>query len=545
MSKLHKTIHKSGITGTGGSNTDSGSNLNTGSNASSDTDFHSMLSIKLSNLSLGDDGSASTSISNAIPIGSPRSPLSRQESRQNSMLSLIIEPDVDVDQDKETRSGTGGNESKQDKNIRKLKLYTIPDLINVLGLSSRVSTRSGVGKREREILFAHLYRMIISASNSDIYMGDIGANDEDFLKLVNLKNVIEESDDLNFNISFDWEAWLRCVVGYTCIGVDDVAGDAVELVFPMLMKTIGQLDSIKTKEDISILEIKKIELSVWAFMAMILFIFFNSENHGMLEHSKLFVKFVQDDLIISDDGIVSSCLYMVALSLTLAWESGRNVEEIIEDYVLECAKVVLAGKKKQSNSKIAAAVLVGVCFEILESKKDDGDEDEDNDFLLDELNTIKEDIEILANEGTKKTGKKGKVAKNIFRQVLDTLNKEETDNEFDIIALSKSKSINVHSWFTYVRVQILRFVLGSELSSWLARSKEIRNMLKRFIKGNNESGYGNTYESDDEDEDDSAFVSGTTPSTAVDSSRRGKDQEKERTKLLMKQRRAKEERRAV
>lgn len=545
MSKLHKSIHK----GTPFSG-----------NASDISDeFHSTLSAKLSSLSIqGNAHSASSSIPGSAEsrAGSLRSPLSRQESRQNSMLSLLVDPEADEsishDQSDGVSTGSGADDSQNNSrngstrgsaSRTRMKIYTVPDLIHVLGMSARESTRSGIGKNEREILFAHLYRMVIS-SNSEVYMGEAGANDEDFINLFNLKNSIDNtgSDDEG-NIGFEWDAWIRCVDAYGCIGVDEVASDVVELVFPLLLKTICQLESAKNGDDIDLTTKRRIDLCIWSFMSLVLFIFYDSENHGMLEHAKLFLRFIQKDTL-EDDGIISSCLYMVGLALGLAWESGRGVKELIEDEVLETIRMILCSKKRKG-SKLTAAVLAGLCFELLQKDIDeeteaaDSDEEDTSDFSNEEFTEIAKELDLLANEGGKKSGKKGKVAKNVFREVLNTINRTPDNEELDAIAVSKSKNIDVRTWFTYIRVQVLRFVLGSELSTWLAKSRDMRNMLKKKRKdGKFSSSGGDEYDHNDDDEVVDTTIGGSAGSR---DRKANKDLEKERTKQLNKERRAKEE----
>ena len=473
------------------------------------------------------------------------------------MLSLLVDPEADEsishDHSDDVSTGSGADDSQNNSrnastrgsaSRTRMKIYTVPDLIHVLGMSARESTRSGIGKNEREILFAHLYRMVIS-SNSEVYMGEVGANDEDFVNLFNLRNSIDNaaSDDEG-NIGFEWDAWIRCVDAYGCIGVDEVASDVVELVFPMLLKTICQLETAKNRDEIDLTTRRRIDLCIWSFMSLVLFIFYDSENHGMLEHAKLFLRLIQNDTL-EDDGIISSCLYMVGLALGLAWESGRSITELIEDEALEAVRMTLNSKKRKG-SKLTAAVLAGLCFEL--SQKDDDedsgeerevDKEETDDFSHEEFIAIAKELDLLANEGGKKSGKKGKVAKNVFREVLNTINRAPDNEELDAIAVSKSKNIDVRTWFTYIRVQVLRFVLGSELSNWLAKSKDIRNMLKKKrMDGKFSSSGGDEYNHDDDDDVGDTSIGGSASSR---DRKPNKELEKERTKQLHKERRAKEE----
>jgi hypothetical protein len=507
-------------------------------------DFQVMLTNRLQNLTLDETGidEITTAIANDArsPSSSLRSPLSRQESRQNSLLSLIIDPNDDKENEKDNNNNNDNDSNHTSRdgstngNKRIVRMYCIPDLIHVLGLSTRAATRNGIGKLEREMLFAHMYRMIIS-SNSELYMGSNGCNDEDFQELCGLENNVELEIE---NLGFEWEIWIKCVISYACIGVDEVASDVVSIVFPLLFRIINKLEI----GDLENREFKMVDLSIWSLMSLILFIFYDSENYGMLEHTKLFLNYLSNDKTENDE-IISGCLYMIGLTLSLAWESGRKVKNLIEDEVLEVIKLTLNNKKRK-NSKIAAAVLAGLCFELTndedqEDEKEEEQEEIDNTFLNDEMEIIKKDIEILANEGAKKAGKKGKIAKNIFREVFDTLNESSNSANFelDAIPVTKTKNITVNTWFAYIRVQILRFVLGNELSNWMAKSRDIRNMLKKSIKNGNI--IYNPYEVDMDEENENELNSAIDRESGDYKSK--KDLEKERTKRLAKQRRVKEE----
>ncbi|KAG0679565.1 hypothetical protein C6P42_005489 [Pichia californica] len=536
MSKLHKSMHKTSSLELGESNDFSAT-------GNSSDEFYSILTNKLNNLNIQGANISNLGInsSNDSRSGSLRSPLSRQESRQNSMLSFIIDPEIEGENSSGLSNEIGENISNSSesrdgssmKNKFKVKVYTIPDLINVLNMSSRELTRNRIGQNEIEILLSHLYRMIISINN-EVYMGNIGGNDEDFLNLFNIKNLI------NSDNSFLWEVWIRCLTSYGCIEVDEVASEVVESVFPILLKTINEIDNDDEKD------YKKIDLSIWSFMSLILFIFYDSENHGILEHAKLFLHFLQSEKL-NNDKVIESCIYMIGISLSLAYESGRFIKDFIQFELLETLKLLLLNNKRKGCKK-SVAVLVGFCFELLEldkitdSENDiNSDNNEVDDFLIEEFDTIASEIEILANEGSKKSGKKGKVAKNVFRQVLNTLNKssnkDDEDDELDAIPISKSKNIDIKTWFTYIRVQILRFVLGNELSSWLAKSKDISGMLKRrSIESKNNSSFSNeNYSDNEEDMGESAL------SSLSFGGKSKKEVEKERTKQLHRERRLKED----
>lgn len=541
MSKLHKSIHKSNKIESVNENSTGFQSISSTSN----DDFLSILTSKLNNLNIQNSNINNSNLESRS--GSIKSPLSRQESRQNSILSFIIDPDINIDDDSKNINDKVSNASESRENSLinnklKLKIYTIPDLIKVLNMSSRELTRNKIGSIEIEILVSHLYRMIISINN-EIYLGEIGGNDEDFTNLFHLKN----SNYFNFNSnSFNWEVWIRCITSYGCIEVDEVASEVVELVFPMLLKLINEIEEIGNIENNDLINFKKIDLSIWSFMSLVLFIFYDSENYGILEHAKLFLHYLQNNSL-NDEKIIESCILMIGISLTLAWESNRDFKDFIEFELLEVLRLILINKKRKY-CKSSVAALIGLCFELLQNDEedqdgDDDDEEEDNEFLNDEFRSIASEIETLANEGSKKLGKRGKTAKNIFRQVLNNLNKteDEENEELDFIVISKSKNINIKTWFTYFRVQIVRFVYGNELNSWLANSKELRNMLKKRIRNNKFSNkLINENISDDDDDNNKDVFDYKANNSSSYNGKSKREIEKERTKQLNKERLLKE-----
>ena len=461
-----------------------------------------------------------------------KSILSKTESRQNSLLSNLIDP---ID--------SSDNESDRNNSSNYNKLYDIDEIIKTLTSSSRLSTRLGIGQIEREILLSHLYRMTIS-SNNEIYFGINGPNEADLLSLINSFKSSGGEESSDGILSFEWEIWLRCIISYSCMGNEEVSSEVIEYVLPLLFKIISKLDSSEG-EPVSIIEYKKIDLSIWSLMSCILFIYFNSENYGIIEYTKIFLNYISNDLII-DDNIIKSSLFMVGISLSLAWESGRNVDELIEDQILETIKLVLVNKKHKIETKMVASVIVGLCYDIIEFnkkiKKEQESEkdttDEEYEFINEQFELIKGEIQTLSNEGSKKIGKKGKDAKNIFKQVLNTMNNSsDDDDELDSIKISKSKNLKVSSWFSYIRIQVLKFILGSELSNWLNKSRDIKNMLKMTIKSSNNYSYN--YNNEEDDEEDGEIDNGLGFNKL--SVNNGGKSDKERTIQINKERRAKEE----
>lgn len=455
-------------------------------------DFSTALAARLSLNIAENQGSTSDPPSrHASRSGSIR--LSRQDSRANTMLKRI----VDDGRNSNSVAGSNGDDSSANTSANgeiNNAFITIPNLLNTLSLSTRSATRSGIGHTEREVLLSHLYRMIISPA-SETYMGPIGPNDEDFATLISLHATADSR--------FEWEAWLRCAVSYACVGIDDVASDVVDLLFPLLLAKI-------TPEEPT----DRMESAVWSFMACLLFVYHGAENHGMLHHAAVFAQHA--DTVIANDSVQAACLYTVALALSLAWEGGRDMHDVV-DSLIDSVSLTLASKGR-GKSKVAAAILAGVLHEV----------NPDNDYT-----EITQTLEPLANEGTRKAGKKGKLAKNVFKDVKNSITNEST--EIDSLRLSKTKTIRMSTWSAYVRMQVLRFVFAAETNAWIGRSREIRSMLKVRVLGDDNNDDDDDDEDDNDDLDDFDDAQVTSRHTPVDSYER-KMLEKERSVKLKKER---------
>lgn len=154
----------------------------------------------------------------------------------------MIDPQGDVD-DSDLKSDSFTSSNNEEQHSNKLKIYTIHDLINILTKSTtRSGTRNRIGTVEREILLGQLYKMIISVKN-EIYFEDLGPNEEDFIDLISFKP----------NDGFEFDAWIRCITSYGCVGVDDVASIVVDEVFNKLLRIV--MDTENDKYGRSILRI--------------------------------------------------------------------------------------------------------------------------------------------------------------------------------------------------------------------------------------------------------------------------------------------------
>lgn len=519
-------------------------------------DFQTMLSNRLENLSLssssGNDTSAPNSANSADDnniesraaslksnsrsdsrSGSVKNPLSRLESRQNSVLSILINP-------KDESYDTDATNASQNQDLR-FKIYNISDLIKSLKtISLRSSVRKNIGSLEKEIILSHLYRMIVS--NNENFNNEFGFNEIDFMDILNI--------DISKLGSFEWDLWIKCIVSYSCIGVDDVANDVINELFPQLLKNIDKIKECGDAaggDDLDGNAQHIIDYSIWSFMSLLLFIFFKSENYKILQNAKIFLYFLQIENL--PDKIVSDCIYSIGLCLSLAWESNRilEVREFIEDEVLEIIKILL-NNKQLKNSQIAISVLAGLCFEIITSIDTDEDED-DMSFIYEEFDIITLDIEQLSNEGTKKTGKKEKGAfkdtKNIYKYVLNILTKQQNagddeDTEFESISITKNKNLKITSCFSYIRFQILKFVFGNQLHNWILNSRDVKGMLKMSIKNSSYS-VNDDYDVDYDDDLDDDLSNDALKFRDSGDFKSKKDLEKERTKRLNKLRKVKED----
>ncbi|KAG7831025.1 hypothetical protein KL920_001616 [Ogataea angusta] len=378
------------------------------------------------------------SLSSTVAVAG--SPVSRQESRANSLIGSIIDSEED----------TGAGEAGDDGGV--VKIYTVSDVITALGQS-----RSKISSSSREFLLGELYRMIVKkplGSNGKV------VNETDLESLISFVKAARSG--LEFVLA------LRSAVAYIASDSDEVATVAVESLFPVL------LDIIYSSEE----SYEGIRSSCLIAYASLLLVIYNESHCYGLENSvetlmELAEGFSAGSLTENDEDIVVNALNAVGVVVSLLYKAGRDVNTVIQDNV----PLLMNFLAEEFTKKVqkTAAVVIALMYEVF-----DYDDEEEPYHDLDDLKSI---LTQLVRYSSKKVSKKDKKeSRSIFREVLRSIEKEEHEGEEETEVLSRfrlsgSKTLPITSWFEYIRLLHLRYIFGSELNLHYISSREVRNLL--------------------------------------------------------------------
>lgn len=445
------------------------------------SDFSADLNAKLSQLTLNQ----SQAVQNLKSPTSPSSPLSRQESRQNSMISVILNPDEDDDQPQ-------------------TEIYGIDQLISSLTISNKLK----LSMNERDFILSHLYRMLIN-DPSDIYLSSNGVHDQLFLDVFNLLP----------SETYQWQVWIRSLCAMICIDIDSIGDEVVSRFLPYLLKwTLNVINGGEQTSDEVNFKFESIKLK--AFALSLLIIYHSSENHSMLKNVAMMMLLLQSDVELTDDMIDSIC-DVIGVSLGLAFESGRNCNEIIFGTVddiglLELLEMLLTERDQNKDLRLKLSTLVTLCHECV--NKDTLEEDQ----ML-EFDPLIEIIEQFNNQGVKKQGKNQKDSKSLISLCIKSIKHDDSKIIFDQLPLTKTKFIKIKSMIVYYRLESLKFALLGNVRLWITKNKDLRDILK--LSSSNSSSRGGDSDDDDDDNDDDDDDDSFSNSNKRLS-------EKERTKLI-------------
>lgn len=449
------------------------------------SDFISDLNTKLNQLTLNQ----SQTFNNLKIPNSPSSPLSRQESRQNSLISIILNPDSDVD-------GDGDSNNTDNNQSSKFEIYGVEQLISSLTISNKLKLSSN----ERDLILSHLYRMLITDLN-DIYLSPNGINDQLFIEIFNLLPLDK----------FQWEVWIRCLSSMICIDIDSIGDEVLSKFFPYLLKWCLNIinGGEQTSNEINFY-FESIKLKSFAISLLIMY--HNSENYSMLKNVAMMMLLLQSNIKLTDDLIDSIC-DVIGISLGLAFESGRNCNDIIfgtfDDIgLLKLLELLLIENDQNKSLRLKLTTLVTLCFECVTKKKNNNNNDDDDDYddKMNQFNNLIKIIENFNNQGIKKQGKNQKDSKNLISLCLKSMKENDKKIIFNQLPLSKTKFIKIKSIITLYRLDSLKFALLGNVRLWVIKNKDLRDMLKLNspIGGNGGGDDDNNLENEnnDSEEDD-------------------------------------------
>ncbi|QPG75814.1 hypothetical protein FOA43_003176 [Brettanomyces nanus] len=403
--------------------------------------------------------------------------LSREESRNNSVIGSLIDDELDDD-----NSGNSESRSNSVATNSGIRIYTLADMIEALS-----KPRSKINTDSRLFLLSLAYKMLIRRPD----MANV--NEQDMEQLIGY--IKTSRSDIEMVLS------IKLASAYGATDTDEVGTELMDELIPLLFgKIFDFTNSVFLRSN-----------CIAAYFSLLLVIFDGSDCYSVADNVNGFLELVegyQSPKNASSESdkdtefqwdIVAGSINGICVILTLLYKSGKNdINELIQDCLPRL--IPFFGSEFPRKVHKALCILIGVMYEAFDYKAEEREEEEEgNDeagisegpyYDVEELKMM---IGDLSRESTKKVGKKNKrEVRSIYRDALRTIeeaNKEKDEDEEELddadirvisrFSISKNKQVPIRSWFAFVRLIHLKYLFDTELSSHYLYSKEVRELLAR------------------------------------------------------------------
>lgn len=375
--------------------------------------------------------------------------LSREESRDNSVIGSIIDDDLETD---ETLSDT----------VNGTRIYNVSDIIDALN-----KPRNRINTDARNYLLQQAQKIVTHRPHA------IEVSEEDMEQLIEfIKSSRSEIETI---------LAIQLATSYAGTDSDEVGVQVMDELIPLLFgKIFNDNESTSVRCN-----------AMRAYFALLLFMFDGSDCYSLADTINDFLELIEGYQTTSTDAdsdIVADTINGLGVVFSLLYKSGHDLDETIEDTIPRLLPFL--GSDYSQKVHKSTAILLGLLYEIYDYS--DGQEpyyDEDE---------VKGLLKGLSRESAKKTGKSNrKETQSVYRSVLKTIEQhEDTDDEesqsaISKLPLSKSKQLPIYTWFEYARLIALKYAFGTELSSHYLDSSETRSLL---------AGPGKEFQDNDDDE---------------------------------------------
>lgn len=380
--------------------------------------------------------------------------LSRDESRNNSVIGSLISEELDED----------SNEDERNAN-RSSRIYDVADIIEALG-----RPRGKVNADSRLVLLGQGYELLTHHPDT------VQVNEVDMDQLITL--IKDSKTDAETVLS------VRFAAAYAATDSDEVGTVMMDSLIPLLYSQIidpNTSDLVKSTD-------------ILAYFSTLLVIFDGSDCYSVSDTANDFLELVegyQADKVTSDKkhkwDVVSNAINGISVVFTLLYKSGNGkLNELIED----CLPRVMPFLSPEfpENVHKSVCILIGLMYESYDYNGEGDGPYYDDDELKDSISNI-------ALKSIRQAGKKSKrEVRSLYQEVNRTIedaNKERDEEEeeesskrskmpvISKLAISRTKDVSIRSWFAFVRLIHLRYLFDSELSNYFLRSGEVRSWLHR------------------------------------------------------------------
>lgn len=349
-----------------------------------------------------------------------------------------------------------------------LTTHSISDLFHSLSMA-----RTTVSTDARELLLARLYQLIIAKPL---------ITEEGLVNEFNVEQLIKyytgartENEKL---------LTLKVMTTYSCSDIEEVSSLLISDVLPVLTADLRKVEEVSANLRANIMI---------CYASLLLCIYDGSGAYGLDETSESILELIEG-LVNSTDGaqeadVIINGLHAIGVIISVIYHGDNDINELIEDVL---PRLVDFLENDDLNISKAAGRVIALLYELYDYADDEDEDDEDSYeqspfYDFDHLRSTVNSLSTLSSKNVNKKLKRE--SKSIFRDILVTLDSYSTrESRLELLKhpltlshlkLSKSRSLLIQSWYSFVRLIHLRYVFSAGLHENLLCNSELGALIKK------------------------------------------------------------------
>lgn len=347
-------------------------------------------------------------------------------------------------------------------------------------LESLGKSRTEVSTESREALLSDLYRWIVSKP-LHLQPGLVDEDDiTELIKLFRRTSMTSQKPEVLLLI--------LVITAYAASDTDEVATQVVNDYLPYVQEKFFLVN--ETDADI------RANL-ILSYTTLIVVIMDGSGCFGLEESIPKFLEIVEGLVAVVDKNqkevpVICNTLHGIGCLITLLYkgrQSTQVLDELIEDVTPSIVNILTTCNNLDIQKSCGR--LIALFYELFDYQDDhDAGPDELELSPYANIEELKSFIKDLTNQGSRKIGKKDrKDYSSMFRDVLTTLERNESKDErlanrdstqtLSHINLSKSRSVAITSWYSYLRLIHLRWCFTSGLHLQLISNSDLSKVIRK------------------------------------------------------------------
>lgn len=366
-------------------------------------------------------------------------------------------------------------------------------------LESLGKSRTEVSTESREFLLSELYRWIVSKP-LHLQPGLVDEDDiTELIKVFRRTSMTSQKPEVLLLI--------LVITAYAASDTDEVATQVVNDYLPYVQEKFFLVNETDAEIRANL---------ILSYTTLIVVIMDGAGCFGLEESIPKFLEIVEGLVSVVDKNpkevpVVCNTLHGIGCLMTLLYK-GRQSTQVLDELIQDVAPAIVNILTTCNNLDIQKSCgrLIALFYELFDYQ--DETEVESDELELspyDSIGDLQSFIKELTNQGSRKIGKKDrKDYSSMFRDVLttlernqskdDRLNSKEIPQTLSHINLSKSRSVAITSWYSYLRLIHLRWCFTSGLHLQLISNSDLNKVIRKPDHAGEEGKSGKYDFNDDE-----------------------------------------------